>query len=214
MTGELRALYDGPKGIWTVEIRPKGKGAADVRASLKGAVVATLKVTVLDKLELPAASTEEGMLARLLIAENRGPGDPDFDAVAARTGMQWMRVVLANRLKNPGLYNAAGAKTLTDIVKAPGQVKGFGDYPVIATTQANLIAEIVRIANNDSDPRQDNYSRFVQDALDVAKSKTLIPDPCPTGLSGWRTDGSDPPGGLQVDFGQPLAGNQYFTLKP
>ena len=68
-------------------------------------------------------------------------------------------------------------------------------------------------ANDDNDPRQDRYARFLQDALEVAARKTLIQDPCPSGLYGWRTAGSSEPGGGLVKWGDPLSGNQFYTLK-
>jgi hypothetical protein len=211
----LLTLFSGPKGIWTVDLQAKSKGSAEVQAKLKGAVVATIAVTVVEKLALPAEATEEGMLARLLLAEALNPGQQGYDASKSKTAMQWMRIVLANRLNssNPEKFYAKGAKTLADIVKArPEQFKGFQDYPKIGADQSKVIGEVLNIANADSDRRQEKYAQFVQNALEAASSKALISDPCPTGLYGWRTAGSDPPGGDFVKYGDPQSGNQFYTL--
>jgi len=209
----LLALFNGPKGIWTVDLQARSTGGAEIQAKLKGTVAAKFAITVVEKLALPAESTEEGMLARLFLAEAHGPGQSGYDAAESKTAMQWMRVVLANRLNNsPERFNAKGAKTLLDIVKAPKQFEGFHDYPKLGKDQSTRIEDVVSIANSDSDPRQEKYATFLQNALDVAASKTLIADPCPTGLYGWRTAGSAAPGGDFVKFGDPLSGNQFYSL--
>jgi len=209
----LLALFNGPKGIWTVDLQARSTGSAEVQAKLKGAIATKVAITVVEKLVLPAESAEEGMLARLLLAEAHSPGQSGSDAAESKTAMQWMRVVLANRLNNgPERFNAKGAKTLLDIVKAPKQFEGFHDYPKLGKGQSTRIEEIVRIANSDSDPRQEKYAQFLQNALELAASKTLIADPCPTGLYGWRTAGSATPGGDFVKYGDPLSGNQFYTL--
>jgi len=212
-TAALQALFDGPKGIWTVKIIAKAVGNADIEAKLKGVAVAKLAVTVVDKLELPGATSEEGMLVRLFLAENLSPGQPGYNASDSKKSMQWMRVVLVNRLNNePGQFNAPGAKTISDIVKAKNQIEGFEKYPTLGANQSARINEIVKIANNDNDARQDLYVRFLQDALDAAKGKP-IKDPSSTGLYGWRTSGSGSPGGNFEAYLTPLSGNQFYTLK-
>jgi len=209
----LLTLFSGPKGIWTVDLQTRSKGSAEIQAKLKGAVVATIAVTVVEKLVLPAEATEQGMLARLLLAEAHSPGQSGYDASKSKTAMQWMRLVLANRLNNsPERFNAKGAKTLLDIVKAPKQFEGFQDYPKLGSAQSTRIDEIVSIANSDSDTRQEKYAQFLQNALEVVASNTLIADPCPTGLYGWKTAGSHPPGGHFVKYGDPQSGNQFYTL--
>ena len=209
----LLAMFNGPKGIWTVDLQARSTGSAEILAKLKGVVVAKVAVTVVEKLVLPTDSTEAGMLARLLLAEARSPGQAGYDASASKTVMQWMRVVLANRLKNnPERFNAKGAKSLADIVKAPKQFEGFQDYPKLGTDQSGRIADIVTIANSDSDIRQQKFAQFLQNALEVATSTTLVPDPCSTGLYGWKTAGSPAPGGDFVKYSDPQSGNQFYTL--
>jgi hypothetical protein len=210
----LQALFDGPKGIWTVDLRAKAKGQASVEVRLKAAPpVAKVAVTVVDKLALPGATTETGLLVRLFLAENLAPGQKGYTASDSKKSMQWMRLVLVNRLKNkPAQFGAPNAKTITDIVKAKGQFAGFEKYPALEAKLTSRIREIEKIANDDGDARQENYLQFFQDALDVAKAQ-LIHDPCSTGLYGWRTVDSSSPGGSFVTYSTPLSGNQFYTLK-
>jgi len=208
------SLFDGTNGIWTVELSAKTKkGEAQIRAKLHGTEVAKVPVTVVDKVALKEPSSEVGLLERLLLAESRGPGQAGYDALKSKTAMQWMRVVLANRLKNPAPFNAKGAKTLKDIIKAPGQFKGFQDYPKLGAGQSKVITERINIVNDDNNQHEEEYRQFHQDVLDVAASGVLISDPCPTGLYGWRTAGSEEPGGDLVKWGEPVAGLQFYTLK-
>ena len=213
VTATLQALFDGPKGIWSVDLRAASKGKAEIEAKLNGAAVAKVVVTVIEKLGLPAAAGEQGMLVRLFLAEIPDPGQSGYNAADGKKSMQWMRVVLANRLKNnPAQFMAPGAKSITDIVKAKGQFKGFESYPTLSSKQSARIGEIVRIANDDNDTRQEKYLQYLQNALDVAIG-SLIADPCPTGLYGWRTFGSGSPGPRFEAYGSPLSGNQFYTLK-
>jgi len=208
------ALFNGPKGIWTVDLTAKAKGREEIQAKLKNAIEARVVITVVDKIQLPAATTEEGLLVRLFLAESRTPSESGYDASKVKTGMQWMRLVLVNRLKNnPSQFAAPGAKKILDIVKAKNQFKGFENYPRLKAAQVARIHEILRIAHNDSDSRQEKYEHFLLNAIEVAKNKQMIKDPCPTGLYGWRTAGSVSPGGRFTKFMGPLSGNQFYTLK-
>jgi hypothetical protein len=132
--------------------------------------------------------------------------------------MQWMRLVLRNRLdNNPQQFMAKGAKTLKDIVTAQDggkvQFQGFAKYPAVDAKLTARIAAAVKVANDDSDRRQGDYARFVQAALDVAASKAEVQDPCGADhfLSGWMTVGSSP-GDDSVAF-QALLTNQFFLMK-
>lgn len=212
----LVAAYEDSRGSWTVDLLAKTKGNATVTAKVKGDAVASIAISVTDPLTLAPVNSEEGMLVRLLLAENTTPDETSYDASKAKKAMQWMRVVLANRLasKNPGEFRAPGAKTLTDIVKGKNQFEGFGDYPTIAAKQAARIANIVKIANDDNDKRQEPFAQFLQIAIDVAQSKTLIDDPCPKGTYAWRTTGHGAPsGGGFVTCGDPISGNQFYQLE-
>lgn len=221
VTGTVRGLYDGPAGIWTVDLRAKQTGKADVQAKVKGAIVATVAVTVLDPLVLPPPNTDEGLLVRLFLAETASPETKQkatWTLADATKSMQWMRLVLRNRLdNNPQQFMAKGAKTIKDIVTAKDagivQYQGFSKYPAIDAKIMARIADIFAIANDDNDKRQDRYAQFAQAALDVAKSKTEIQDPCGADnfLSGWMTVGSSP-GDDSRSF-QAIMDNQFFMMK-
>lgn len=215
VTPSVVGLFDGPKGIWTVELLAKqSKGKSEIQAKVKGTLAAKLGVTVVDRVDLPSADTTEGLLVRLLLAESRNPDQSGYDAANSKTSMQWMRLVLVNRLNNnPAQFNAPGATEIKNIVTAKGQFEGFEEYPKLSSKVTGRLGDIVRIANDDSDGRQEKFARYLQDALDVAKSPTLPADPCPTKLFGWRTAGSSSPGGRFVAYDGPLAGNQFYTLK-
>lgn len=211
---KLTALYDGKKGIWTVDIKALTKGKVTIEALSKKTAIAKLSINVVERLSLPAKNTDEGLLTRLFLAESVNPGSGDYDADDSKTGMQWMKLVIYNRLKNkPKRFYAADAKTIKDIVRAKRQFEGFEKYPAINSKQQGNIDEILKIANNDSDGRQHKYQVFVKNALTVANSKTLVSDPSKNGLYGWRTAGSRPPGGDLVAYGKPLSGQQFYTLK-
>jgi len=214
VTASIVALFNGPKGIWTVDLKAKTIGSSEIQAKLSNKPVAKLAVTVEEKIQLPAATTEEGLLVRLFLAESRTPSESGYNASEAKTGMQWMRLVVENRLKNnPKQFGAPGAKKILDIVKAKGQFHGFENYPNLSAAQQSRINDIVNIANKDNDTRQEKFAAFLSSALEVAKSKSAIKDPCQTGLYGWRTAGRGSPGGRFVEYKTPMSGNQFYTLK-
>lgn len=213
LTATLGSLFNGPQGIWTVDLAALAVGTAQLEAkSPKGS--ATLAVTVEPKQTLPLPDSAPGMLVRLFLAEVRSPDYASYSAADAKKSMQWMRLVLENRLahKDPGIFAAKGAKTLIDIVKAKNQFKGFEGYPAIDTETSGRIDGAIALVNNDADKRQDKYKAYVDLAVEVAKGSVPV-DPCPTRLYGWRTAGSSAPGGSFVAFGSPVVGNQFYTLK-
>lgn len=204
--------FNGPKGIWTVDLTPKTKGKAEIKAQVKGSTT-TLKLFIVEGLELPPASGNEGLLVRLFLAESRSPDEANYNVENNKKGMEWMEVVLHNRLKNnPRQFGAANAKFITDIVKAKRQFKGFENYPNIDAGVLSRINKIIEFANSNNDRRQSKYKSFVENAFAVAKPK-LIKDLSPNGLYGWRTVGSGPPGDRFVAFGSALSGNQFYSLK-
>jgi hypothetical protein len=178
-----------------------------------GGASAALNVGVDPAIELPDRNTVPGAVARLLMAEARGPSHDSYVAADSLRSMRWMRRVLENRLaNNPRQFGAQGAQSLIDIIKAPNQFAGFSNYPNYdAGTRARL-QEMLNIANNDSDQRQQGFREFVHNALSVAQG-AAIADPCLTGLYGWRTQGAGGPGGRFVVY-QSVAGNTFYTLQP
>jgi hypothetical protein len=205
-----------PNSVWGFDLTPLKVGNTDLQAKVKGAVVAILKVSVIQALELPPANTDEGMMARLFLAETASPERKGWDVADAKKSMQWMRLVLKNRLDNdPAQFNAPGAKTRQDIVRGSGQYRGFGSYPTIDADVNQHIKEALDGANDDNNlAKQAQDIAFVNAALEVAKATTEILDPCGTDyfLSGWRTAGHGGTGDNQVEF-QVLMTNQFFQLK-
>jgi len=160
---------------------------------------------------LPARGTEEGAVARLVLIEARGPSYATYSATDSLTSMQWMKVVLANRLNNnPRQFMAPHAATLIDIIKAPGQFAGFQKYPHYDSALADMLQSIIDIANSTKDARSADFAGFVQNGLKVAR-EAPVADPSSTGIFAWRTQGSSPPGGRYAKF-KDLAGNTFYTL--
>lgn len=209
-------LFDGPKGILSVDLQGVAAGSTSVVATVPAGTTTSLTVTVKAApavLALPAATTQSGLLARLLLAEAVSPVSGTWSASDVETGMQWMRLVVHNRLKWPKLFGApADAKTLEQIVKAEGQFKGFSRYPTIDSgTQANIDALVAR-ANKLDAPDKDNYHLHVSAALAVADAASPVGDPSQNGLIGWRTAGSGSPGSNFALF-QTKCGNEFYQWK-
>jgi hypothetical protein len=176
-----------------------------------------IKVTVAAQVELPAANTEAGALARMLLIENVTPGGPGYDVKQTLTTMRWMRWVFVNQLRFGSQWFAHGTKvtTVTDLIKAGGQVAGFEQYPTIDPAKNKLLLSILSIQNNAADGRFAAYRQYVQNAIDVAKAeeKAIGDDPCSTGLYGWRTAGATSPGKNYVKF-KTQGGQDFYTLTP
>jgi hypothetical protein len=216
----LRIPYDADAGIWIVDLDAKKKGKATLQAKVKGAAVAKLEVTVEDRLQLPAPNTQAGLLARLFLAETASPETQGvkWSVADAKKSMQWMRLVLQNRLaNNPEQFMARGAKTLQDIVTAQDkgklQYQGFGKYPALDSDIQLRIEDVFRMANDDNHKLQADYAAFIRTALEVASDTSVVQDPCGTDnfLSGWMTVNHSP-GDTSVPF-QVLMDNQFFMMK-
>jgi len=89
------------------------------------------------------------------------------------------------------------------------QIAGFNQYPNIGGDQRKVLDAILRIANNDDDPRQSAYLNHINTAIEVATLQ-IIKDPCPTGLKGWYQVGRGNPG-LGYVLWKPMAGNNFYT---
>jgi hypothetical protein len=209
--GDLYKFTVTAKKVGSAQIDVSGTGRADIRGQL---LMVGLPVTVLPRLELPNANTDAGALARLFLAEVPNPWDRIYQAADARRAMQWMHRVLVNRLNNhPEQFMARGAQNLRDVIRGPNQIAGFAAYPVLAADVDRRIQQVVDAGNNDTLGRQGQFIDFVQAALDVANELIAIPDPCPTGLYGWRTAGRPyPERKTRYKFYQTLAGNDFYTL--
>jgi hypothetical protein len=143
-------------------------------------------------LELPDRTTDEGLEARVLLAECRSPLYAGYTIEAATECMQLMDLVLWNRVDDPKPYGASQG-TLASAVRAPGQFAGFEHYPTYSAGIKANIQAMLNIANSTKDKRSELVAAHIQAALDVASDVT-IPDPTPGSLVGWRTFGSGSPG--------------------
>lgn len=176
---------------------------------------------------LPGLATDDGLVARLLIAESRLPGDAGYDAAQGRIAMQAMRAAVDNRLRNgPGRFGAPSATGVRDIILAPGQFPGFSGTPVAPVLAAGVQANIDRIlALSDPGLTAQTY-QFVQDLLGVVNGPVTDPFAQVTEVDGEALDGktyawtadSDAP--LPAPFvkipaasGGVVAGRQFYGRK-
>ncbi|BCD85659.1 hypothetical protein PSm6_20660 [Pseudomonas solani] len=168
-------------------------------------------ITVLEALTLPDGKTDEGCLARLLLAESVVPKNAG-GLEEALFSMQLMRQVIENRMafSEPKHFGKPANKTMTGFITArdPLQFEGFGNYPAIGAKEGK-IDSYLRLANDGSDLRFSFVRQHVQNALDVAAGKSVA-KPYKPPVYGWMTEGSDPGGYFikAVDKG----GQTFFSL--
>lgn len=208
-----QVLFDGPRGIWSVRVAAPGLGEAVISVTFGDNATIQLPIVVVAPISLPASATREGLWVRLFLSETRNPINRLYDSDETRTAMGWMRRIVVNRLaNNPAQFGASGAKTVFDIVKAPGQFAGFEHYPQVSADVHNRIHEILRIANDDGDQRQAAMAAYLRMALQIANAPDAVADPSDDGLYGWRTLGSGSPGPRFKAYNSPKSGNQFYTL--
>ncbi|HLX02280.1 MAG TPA: hypothetical protein VKS80_09185, partial [Trinickia sp.] len=168
----------------------------------------------LPRLELPPVDTEAGVLARMLLSENAGPAHESFaNQTEAHEAMRWMVNVLKNRLKLGSQHFSAGrqATTLKELIKAPNQIEGFGDYPNIAEQSSKNIRQIVDIANDGTHAHHSIYRAYLESALTIATVQDVGMDPCPTSLYAWRTKNRASPGKNFRKYAT-KGGQDFYTL--
>lgn len=216
--------FDGPKGIWVVDIKGKSNGETKLKAEFKGEVVASVVVKTFTKIiiSLPLDNTEEGMLTRLFLAESINPGNGVlYNEEESRRSMIWMRQVIQNRLtyKTPSTFGVKGITgqlkySVTDVVKAKNQFHGFEEYPKIKSSIKVNLNGFVAIANNYNHPKRQQYVKYIENAKSAASKDALknFSDPSSKGIYGWRTKGSSSPGGNFKKY-QDLAGQTFYTIK-
>jgi len=158
---------------------------------------------------LPPKNETEGAEVRVLLAETRGPSFSGYTHADAITSMQLMDKVLWNRFADPAKFGAKGAKSLADIIRAPGQFAGFRDYPNYDSSIVNRIQAMINIANSKKDRRSADFMNFINAAINVANDPS-IPDPSPGKLASWRTAGSISPGAGFKKYTTVLGNDFYF----
>ncbi len=123
-------------------------------------------------------------MTRLFIAEVSIP-DTD-DMTETRRAMDWMRCVLANRLKHPADFSAdRHSRQIIDIIRAKQngsvQFQGFESYPIIDRKQGQNIKNRIGVAEGRADHDQRRHARFIHTAIEAATGSPPT-DPTPTGL--------------------------------
>jgi hypothetical protein len=168
------------------------------------------------KIVLPPRDTDKGAEIRLLMAECRGPSfTAIYNLTDAKRCMQHMDLVIWNRLANhPGKFGAPGATSIRDIIKAPGQFAGFGNYPKLSAGMVANLQQMIDIANNPKDSRQSDFADFINAAIDVTNAQTIA-DPTGAGniLSAWRTAGASSPGSGFTKFST-IMGTDFYSSVP
>lgn len=185
-----------------------GSDAAKLESS-----TAAVSVSIEPRLELPQPGTEEGIVTRMLLVENITPEQAGFSMQQVRTAMQNMLWVLRNRIAAGSHHfgTKGDVTSLTENIKAPGQVEGFQNYPSIAAKQNSTLNDILKFSNDSSYGKAAVFREFVRAAIETAKGNNGSPDPCPTKLYGWKTKGSDSPGSNFVKFVS-MGGQDFYTL--
>jgi hypothetical protein len=125
--------------------------------------------------------------------------------------MQYMKRVLENRLaNNPAQFSAPNAKDLFDIIRGHNQFRGFEHYPKLGQSEADRLSKLLADINNGALPLWSRYISFYNTAVEVANA-AAIPDPCPTGLYGWKTEDASAPG-PRFSLYKSIGGNDFYTL--
>ena len=156
---------------------------------------------------LPPVATPAGIETRMLIAEVRGPFLPGYNLPDATKAMQWMHIIVQNRMANPKPFGASEG-TVEAVIKAHNQFAGFDTYPNIAqAVLANINAKLA-IANATRDRRSADFVDYINAAITTAASNTIV-DPSPGKLTAWKTAGANSPGPT-FTFYQTLLGNDYY----
>lgn len=180
-------------------------------------------------IQLPSITTVEGVIARLLIAENSAPDYPQYNEAQARLSMNAMKAVIDNRLQNsPSQFNAPGAVDYIDIITAPGQFYGFSRNAagsvIISSYVQRRIDEVLRVANTGAPGK---YVQFVKDAITIANGAITDPFANLTSINGIQVTGggygwravalASNPGGrfilIPASLGGIIQGNKFYTLK-
>jgi hypothetical protein len=191
--------------IWIMAFEQDGKPSSKVPS---------FAIKIEPKIVLPPENTEAGVLARMLIAENIMPSGSGFNLDESLMAMQWMRIVLENRLNFSyphTLQVPNGAKTFMALIKSKGVVEGFEAYPVIAGKKAKDIREALEYANKGTHPKFSFYRGYAQNAIDIATGRKRGIDPCQRKLYGWKTVGSEPPS-ENFEVFKDLGGQTFYTL--
>lgn len=160
-------------------------------------------------IKLPPETIDQGLEVRLLLAEVRGPQQVGYNLADATKAMQWMHVILRNRIADPKPFGARTG-TLTSVATAHNQFAGFENYPRISQAILTNLTTLLRIANSANDRRSSVFETHINLAIATANATNLV-DPSPGRLAAWRTAGATSPG-KEFTFYQRLSFNDYYYL--
>ncbi len=168
------------------------------------------------QISLDPANTVQGAMERLMLAEAFQPGDPHYDANTNLEQMRNIRQVIENRKENSAQYDAHGAKTEIDIIKAHNpsfeQFKGFSNYPNVSPLIEERCERSVSIANDPRQRQQTAYAQHVQDVIRAANESIAHPVSKYPDATGWRRSGTGGDGPGFVPLGS-IGGNTFFRTR-
>ena len=197
----------------TFAIEALAPGRATLTVTARGkAATGPITIAVSRAIALPGANTDAGLLTRLILAETMTPMLAGSSGGDIPECMRLMRVVLENRLARPSArWSSAGARSLGDVVRARNQFEGFQAYPALSVGVAGSIDQLVALANNAADPRQQRMLEHIQLAISIATGPSPR-DPTGGKLYWWRTQGAGAPG-TEVSIYKSLVGNTFYKDK-
>lgn len=178
--------------------------------------VTSVQITIVEPLQLPAENTDAGALARLLLAESISPGADYPGSADSLRAMQWMRIVIENRMrfKDAQYLGDPTPRTITGVIKSHKggeQFKNFSGYPVIGNVQNKTINDNLKFANDGTHGGFSAYRLHVQNVIAVATGVSISADPSSSGLYAWRTAESGSPGNNFV-FYKNFGGQSFYML--
>lgn len=172
------------------------------------------------KFAFPNLNTTSGAVTAFLLAENRNPESPGYEASAVLRSMQAMEAVVYNRLASspPMNFGNKNPQNIFDIIGDPTQYKGFSRTATgvaVDSGRQELINKILDRGNT-SNRFQETYQTFLTNVQNVAAPEVQDPFENYGGAYGWRTAGSSAPGAFLVNIPSApgvIQGNQFYTIK-
>jgi hypothetical protein len=213
-------MNDAPQGIRQVRVVPRKIGQTEIVASSAvesgGSIqkLLSLSIRVVEPVALPDPATDVGALARLFLAEARGPLRPGYDEERTALSVRLMHLVIRNRITTHPQRFLASSASVRAVIEARHQFDGFERYPSIAADPQKVIDNTLFAANDNNRPNQDAVIRHIQLAIDTASRSTPIPDPTRPShaIVYWRTQGAPSPNPKAIVY-ETIAGNTFYKQK-
>ena len=167
---------------------------------------------------VPPASTDTGLLSRLMLNEVQNPSASNYALADSTKGMMAIRALVENRKRKPSLFYASGTST-TAIITANSPSEQFAGFGGGISTSANTRAlRVLTPPANTAD-----YAAYWNALLSAVSGTVADPFAGVTtvgsqsvqgGTWGVRTAGSAAPGGSFVLLpGGAVAGQDFYTIK-